>query len=87
MKQADIETIKQIVETLGKASTLGGELKQVEVEPSDNGLGGDFLRVSLHLEHPERITWANVADLVRSIEDSVLAIDDRFPSVRFPDAE
>jgi hypothetical protein len=86
MKQAEISEIKRLIESLSRDSWLGADLKQVDVEPSEDGLGGDFLRVDLHVGHPERVEWKNVAGLIRSIEDAVLDIDDRFPSVHFPDA-
>jgi len=83
MKQADISRITEIVETIAKASNLGNDLRQVDVEPGDDGLGGEFLRVHLHVGHPERLEWDNVSDMVMSIQEAVQAIDDRFPSIRY----
>jgi len=83
MKQAGIEDIKQLVERIGRASNLSDDLRQVEVEPREDGDGDSYLSVSLYVGHPERIEWDNVADLVTSIEDRVREVDDRFPSVHF----
>ncbi len=84
--QAEISEIKRRIEAVSKASALGARVKKVEVETDEDGEGGAFLRVSLQLESPESLDWDEVEPLVRSIEESVGAIDERFPSVRFSDA-
>jgi len=38
------------------------------------------------LDHSEGLDWDQVEPLVRSIEESVAAVDERFPSIRFADA-
>jgi hypothetical protein len=87
MKQTELNDLTRIVEDLSRTTTIGQPVRRVEVEPSDDGLGGTFLRVSLHVEHPEQLTWDLVKPLVTSIEDRLLDVDDRFPSVHFPDPD
>ena len=84
--QAEIAEIKRRIEAISKASAFGSRVRKVEVEADEDGDGGAFLRVSLQLESPESLDWNEVEPLVRTIEDSVAAIDERFPSVRFSDA-
>jgi hypothetical protein len=86
MKQAETTELKRRIEAIGRASPLGSRLRHVDVEADEDGEGGSFLRVSLQLEHPETLNWDEVEPLVRSIEESVAAVDERFPSVRFADA-
>ena len=86
MRQVDVAELQRRISEIGRASSLGPRLRQVVVEPADDGVGGEFLRVSLTLDHPERLEWPEVKPLVTAIWDSVLAVDDRIPSVRFPDA-
>jgi hypothetical protein len=56
------------------------------VEAEADPEGDTFLRVSLELDRTDDLEWDNVEPLVRSIEDAVAAVDDRFPSVYFADA-
>jgi hypothetical protein len=86
MKQLDITELAQRIEAIGKASALAPRLKQVQVEPADDGAGNAYLRVILRMDKPDTLTWAEVKPLVNAIEDDVLEIDDRFPTVYFPDA-
>ena len=86
MKQVEIAELERRIEAIGKDSALAPRLKGVEVEPAEDGLGGTFLRVTLTMDHPETLEWHDVKPLVTAIEDDVLEIDDRFPSVYFPDA-
>jgi hypothetical protein len=86
MKQADLAELKRRVEDISKDSALGSRIKQVEIEADEDGEGGTFLRVLLFVDHSDDLDWDNVEPLVTSIEDSVGAIDERFPSVRFADA-
>jgi hypothetical protein len=86
MKQVEITELTQRIEAIGKASPLAKRLKQVQVEPADDGAGNAYLRVILRMDRPDTLTWDDVKPLVNAIEDDVLEIDDRFPSVFFPDA-
>ncbi len=86
MKLAELSELRRMIETISRESALGNRFRHVEVELDDDGEGGEFLRVSLQLEHPETLNWEDVEPLVRSIETSVAAVDVRFPSVRFADA-
>ena len=86
MKQVEVAELRRRISEIGQASSLGPRLRRVAVEPADDGVGGEFLRVSLTVDHPERLDWPEVKPLVTAIWDSVLAVDDRIPSIRFPDA-
>ncbi len=84
--QAEIAELKRRIEAVSRASTLGARVKNVEVEADEDGEAGEFLRVSLQLERRENLDGDEVEPLVRSIEKAVGATDERYPSVRFPDA-
>jgi hypothetical protein len=86
MKQAELTELQRRIEAVSKASALGARVKHVEVEADEDGEGDPVLRVSLQVEQPESLDWDEVEPLVRSIEESVAAIDERFPSVYFADA-
>jgi hypothetical protein len=86
MKQIEITELTQRIEAIGKAFALAQRLKQVQVEPADDGAGNSYLRVILRMDDPDTLTWDAVKPLVNAIEDDVLEIDDRFPTVYFPDA-
>ena len=55
MKTADISELWQRIDSISRNSWLGPDLRGVNVEPSEDGAGGEFLRVDLLVEHPERI--------------------------------
>jgi hypothetical protein len=86
MKQVEITELTRRIEAIGKASPLASRLKQVTVEPADDGAGNEYLRVILGMDKPDTLTWELVKPLVNAIQDDVLEIDDRFPAVYFPDA-
>jgi len=86
MKQATVADLARRIEEVSRSSALGPRVRQVEVEAEDSVEGGAFLRVLLHFEHPDELEWTQAEPLVRSIEDAVAELDERFPSVRFADA-
>jgi hypothetical protein len=71
---------------MARKSALGPRVRHVEIEADEAVEGGPFLRVMLELDHTDDLQWDSVEPLVRSIEDSVAAVDERFPSVYFADA-
>jgi hypothetical protein len=86
MKQVDITELTRRIEAIGRASPLAPRLKHVKVEAADDGAGNEYLRVILGMDKPDTLTWEIVGPLVNAIQDDVLEIDDRFPTVYFPDA-
>ncbi len=85
MKHAPVADLTRIIQQISRGSDFGPRFHGVIVEPADDGLGGEFLRVSLRFDKTRDLTWETVKPLVTAIEDAVLEIDERFPSVRFPD--
>ena len=83
---AELPELARRIEALARKSTLGGRIQRVGVEEDVDPEGASFLRVSLQLDHTDDLEWDSVKSLVRSIEDSVAAVDERFPSVYFADA-
>ena len=86
MRQVDIADLRGRIEKISKSSALGARIRQVGVEAKTDAEGDAFLRVSLQLDHTDDLEWDSVEPLIRSIEDAVAAVDDRFPSVYFADA-
>ena len=86
MKQASVADLARRIKEVSKSSPLGPRVHQVEVEAEDSVEGGAFLRVLLRFDHPDDLDWAQAEPLVRSIEDAVAELDERFASVRFADA-
>lgn len=86
IRHAELAEIRRDLLYLARRSAFGDQLRDVQVEPADDGDGGEFLRVLIELRDPHKIKYEDVAPLLASIEDAVLLKDDRFPSVRFPEA-
>lgn len=85
MRQLSVPELTELVSRISAVSAFGPRLRGVLVEPADDGVGGDFLRVSLRLNDHRDMTRATVKPLVRRIQDAVYEVDDRIASVRFPD--
>ncbi len=87
MTYAALPELKRRVEAVTRKSNLASRIRQVEIEAEEDvQAGAAYLRVSLQLDHTDDLEWDKVEPLVRSIEESVAAIDERFPSVYFADA-
>jgi hypothetical protein len=86
MKQADLTDLRNRIAGLAKESAVGGRFQNVVVEPNYDEDGGDFLRVVIKLKDLSAVEAQDVEPLIKSIEEAVAEIDERFPSVRFDEA-
>ena len=84
--RTDLETLKQVVIETAKKSPMGEKLEGVELESDRYDETGDFLRVVIRLKKADESDRPALAKLIEAIEDAVGELDDRYPSVRFPDA-
>ncbi len=85
-KQAEFPDITDRITALAKASALGHQIQQVEIEPSDLDDGTPYLAVRLTFDHTDDLKWHMMEPLIVGAERSLEGIDDRFPSVRLADA-
>ncbi|MEI9851059.1 MAG: hypothetical protein WDN24_09700 [Sphingomonas sp.] len=67
-------------------STLASVIRDVRLEEAVDEDDVPFIRVFLKVQGADDISWRAIAPLVRSVEDEVAAIDERFPSVRLAEA-
>ena len=65
---------------------VGERVRDVRVQASDDGIGGEFLSVQFEIADLATIEPDDVEPLIQSIEDAVAERDERFPSVRFAEA-
>jgi hypothetical protein len=86
MAFATLPDLKKRIEAIARRSDLGSRIRNVDIDADEDPLGGAFLRVSFVLDQTNDLEWDSVEPLVRSIEDSVAEVDERFPSVYFADA-
>jgi hypothetical protein len=84
--RTDLETLKQVVIEMAKKSPVGERLEGVEIESDQYDETGEFLRVIIRLKSTDDADYPTLAKLIESIEDAVGELDERYPSVRFPDA-
>lgn len=75
----------KIVETV-HASRVAADVTDVSVEPDTDNDGIAFLRVKVTLKDTQKADDDDLDALLEDIEEAVLEIDDRYPSVRFLDA-
>lgn len=86
MAQAEFSEVTRTVrEAVGK-SDLASEVTGIAIDENTDETGGEFLRVILSLRSLKKLDFDQIELFVRSIEDSVAEIDDRFASVRLAEA-
>lgn len=86
MQTTELSELKTRIEGLLRNSTVGAHLREVEVEADRDQDGDPFLRVRLVLSSLSEIKDDDLIAQIEDIEEAVLAIDDRYPSVRFSEA-
>lgn len=86
MKQADLSDLSERISDLAKGSPVGEKVEKVSVEASEESEEENILRVVVRLKDMQDVTVEQVEPLVRSIEDLVSQLDERFASVRFAEA-
>ena len=84
--QTDLETLRQVVIDTARKSPVGEKLEDVALEPAQDSEGDEFLRVMIRLKRIDEADRPTLVKLIESIEDAVGELDERYPSVRFPDA-
>jgi len=71
---------------IARNSSVASRVRDVHVEASDDGLGGEFLSVQFEMADLDTLEPDEVEPLIESIEKTVAEKDERFPSVRFAEA-
>jgi len=84
--QTDLETLKQVVIETAKKSPVGEKVEGVEIESNHYDETGEFLRLMIRLKSADDANYPALAKLIEAIENAVGEVDERYPSVRFPDA-
>jgi hypothetical protein len=86
MPQAEIPMLKKRVSEVARRSAIGKRLKDVVLEADRDEEGSDFLRVVVQVKTLDSVRDEDLEELIRSIENALSDLDERFPSVRFADA-
>ncbi len=84
--QTDLETLRRVVIETTRKSPVGKKMEDVALEPAQNSEGDEYLRVMIRLTSIDEADYPMLVKLIESIEDAVGELDERYPSVRFPDA-
>jgi hypothetical protein len=84
--QTDLETLRQVVIETARKSPVGEKLEDVALEPAQDIEGDEYLRVMIRLKSIDEADRPTLIKLIESIEGAVGELDERYPSVRFPDA-
>ena len=83
MRHADPDQLQAAISGVIQASALAKRFRTLTVDEEEFRDGGEFLRVQIHVADINAIDDDDIDALVSSIENTVNAVDDRFPSVRF----
>jgi uncharacterized protein (UPF0335 family) len=84
--QIDLATLKQRIVEATQASSIGKQVEEIVLEPDRDDSGTDFLRVVIRVRHEDNPKYEELEALLEAIEETVGAVDERYPSVRFSDA-
>jgi hypothetical protein len=84
--QTELATLKELIIETARKSPVGEKVEGVDLESDRDDDGVDFLRVMIRLKSFDEADYPALANLIEAIEDAVGEIDERYPSVRFPDA-
>lgn len=84
--RTDLATLKRLIIETARKSPVGEKVEGVDLESDRDDDGVDFLRVMVRLKSIDEADYPALADLIEAIEDAVGEIDERYPSVQFPDA-
>jgi uncharacterized protein (UPF0335 family) len=85
--QVDLDTLKQRVIDATKQSPVADQVEDIALEPDRDEWGTDFLRVVVQVKNIDRAADEDLEALLEAIESTVGAVDERYPSVRFSDAD
>lgn len=86
MSTASIDELTQRVRALLADSEFKDVVGDVRIEPALSENDWEVLRVFLQVSGRKKIDVSKASHLIRRIVDSLLEVDDRFPSVRFAEA-
>lgn len=82
-------TIDVLTSTVSKAvreGSLSKEIGEIKIEPDVDAQGNEIIRILVELKRQPKNVDDQLEDLLERIETAILAIDERYPSVRFLDA-
>jgi len=85
--QADLQTLKRIAFAAADRSALRSRIEDIVFDPGKDEWGSDILRVRVRMKRLDEIDDGELVDLKRAIRDDVSDLDERFPAVRFSDAD
>ena len=81
-----VETLESTVTDVIRGGALAKHISAVRVEPDVDAEGNEVLRVLIQMKKRPGDAIEEMERLLEKIESAVLAIDERYPSVRFLDA-
>ena len=84
--RTDLATLKELIIETAKKSPVGEKVEDVELESDRYDDTEEFLRVMIRLKNSDKADYPALAKLIQAIENAVGEVDERYPSVRFPDA-
>lgn len=85
MKRDLAELRRQALEAVQSTQTAG-EVADITLEPAEDTDGWEFLRVIVQLKADSNPSDDELLALQDALQDRLIDLDERFPSVRFPNA-
>jgi hypothetical protein len=85
-RRTDLSDIRAKVNEIVSQSRIARHVRRVELVPDTDGDGDEFIRVEISLSTRSSEYDRDLQALTREIRDAVDELDERFASVRFPDA-
>lgn len=86
MCRANLDDLRERVDTILKGTTLRDHVAGIEIRPGSDNDGSEFLRVILRFYRLGSVNRDELRKATDTIEDDLLRLDERFPSVRVSEA-
>lgn len=83
----ELAKLKESVVRIVERGPLAKKLGNINIEADQDEGGTDFLRVNIEVKSADESDDADFEALLEEIEETLSSIDERYPSVRFPDAD
>ena len=87
MAHVNLSELKAAAIGAAKTSRVGSHVDDIDLEAGRDDDGWDFLRVIVRFNGLDDVEDESLEELRDLIESAVSGIDERFPSIRFADAD
>jgi hypothetical protein len=83
---AELNTLEREALRAARSGLLADAVQRIAIEPDSNRDGDEYLRVLVSIDALRQQSTAELISMIDGIQDALIPLDRRFPSVRLRDA-